>query len=554
MLITAALPAALEVSLVSVSGRESGAIRVALASQRETVPCSACGTPAWRIHSRYHRPLADLPWQGLAVQLWLETRRFFCEAATCSRRIFAEQFPGLAPPRSRRSARLTALLSAVGLALGGEPGARLVTELGLSISPDTLLRLVRVLSAPAPSPVRVLGVDDWAKRRGHTYGTVLVDLERHAILDLLPDREAATLAAWLRQHPEVEVISRDRASAYAEGARVGAPQAVQVADRWHLLKNVGDALERVLQSQPAALRAAASAERAEASAETPTDAGSCEELPTPDAGPSAASGRGNQRLQARYEQVLALAAEGLSGRAISRQTGLSRMTIRAYLRAAACPVRAPRAGLLAPGSRWERLLRARWNAGCQNAAALWQDLREAGFPGSAGTVRRHVGAWRPVRRRRGRPPARSADQAAVAPAPTPVPSRRQVKWWLLGSPDDLTEEQPAYVERLLAAVPLLETAQQMAQQMAQAFGRLVRERDRDALDGWLQQAEQSGVAELRALAVGMRRDRAAIEAALVLPWSNGQTEGQVTRLKLVKRSMYGRGGLDLLRGRLRRGA
>lgn len=550
MLITATLPAALEVSMVSVSGRESGAIRVALASQRETVPCSACGTPARRIHSRYHRTLADLPWQGLAVQLSLETRRFFCEAATCSRRIFAEQFPGLAAPRSRRSARLTALLSAVGLALGGEPGARLVGELGLSISPDTLLRLVRLLSAPPPSPVRVLGVDDWAKRRGHTYGTVLVDLERHTILDLLPDREAATLAAWLHQHPEVEVISRDRASAYAEGARAGAPQAVQVADRWHLLKNVGDALERVLQGQPAALRAAAAAaDHAEGSAEVPSDARPCEEPPLPDAVPSAAAGRGNQRLQARYDQVLALAAAGLSGRAISRQTGLSRMTIRAYLRAAACPVRAPRTGLLAPGSRWERLLRERWNAGCQNAAALWQDLRAAGFPGSAGLVRRHVGAWRPVRGRRGRSSAQSAEQAA-APAPTPIPSPRRVKWWLLALPDELTEEHRAYVRRLLAAVPLLETAQQAAQ----AFGRLVRERDRDALDGWLQQAEQSGIAELRALAVGMRRDRAAIEAALVLPWSNGQTEGQVTRLKLVKRSMYGRGGLDLLRGRLRRGA
>ena len=550
MLITATRPAALDVSVVSLSGRESGTIRVALASQRETVPCPACGIPARRIHSRYHRTLADLPWQGLAVQLWLETRRFFCEVATCSRRIFAEQFPGLASPRSRRSARLTALFGAVGRALGGEPGARLLRELGLSISPDTLLRLVRLLSAPAPSPVRVLGVDDWAKRRGHTYGTVLVDLERHTIVDLLPDREAATLAAWLRQHPEVEVISRDRASAYAEGARADAPQAVQVADRWHLLKNVGDALERVLQGQPAALRAAAAAERAEASTETPADARPWEEPPTLDVVSSGASGRGNQRLQARYEQVLALAAEGLSGRAISRQTGLSRMTIRRYLRAAACPVRAPRTGLLAAGSCWERLLRARWNAGCQNAAALWQELREAGFPGSAGRVRRYVAAWRPVGGRRERPSARSANRAAAAPAPTPIPSPRQVRWWLLGSPNELTEEQRAYVERLLAAVPLLETTQQVAQ----AFGRVVRERDRDALDGWLRQAEQSGIAELRALAVGMRRDRAAIEAALVLPWSNGQTEGQVTRLKLVKRSMYGRGGLDLLRGRLRRGA
>ena len=229
---------------------------------------------------------------------------------------------------------------------------------------------------------------------------------------------------------------------------------------------------------------------------------------------------------------------------------MSRVTIRKYLRAAACPVRAPRAGLLSPGSRWETLLRERWDAGCHNATTLWQELRAAGFPGSAGTVRRHVGAWRPAPGRRGRPSAANADQPAGAPAPVPVPSPRQVKWWLLAAPDDLTEEQRTYLQRLLAAVPLLETAQQLALE----FGRLVREREVAALSGWLQQAQTSGVAELRGVAVGMQRDRAAIEAALQLPWSQGQTEGQVTRLKLLKRAMYGRGGLDLLRSRLRRGA
>jgi len=491
-----------------------------------------------------------LPWQGIAVRLDLTVRRFFCEVAACPRRTFAEQFPGLAPARGRRSNRLSTLLSAVGLTLGGEPGARLVAELGLRTSPDTLLRLVRARSAPATTPVRVLGVDDWAKRRGHQYGTILVDLERHEVIDLLPDREAATLSAWLTQHPEVEVISRDRASAYAEGAREGAPQAIQVADRFHLLKNVGDALEHLLQGQPAAVHAAATPDT-----EPAQDAslGSGDALPSdepllPAAAPLAGRGQGDQRLEERYTQVMALAAEGHGIRGIRRATGLSRMTIRKYLRAADCPVRVPRAGLLAPGSRWEQRLRERWDAGCQNAATLWEDLRDAGFPGSAGTVRRHVGAWRSVRGQRGRLPARSSEHAA--PAPPPVPSPRQLKWWLLSAPEELQDDQRAYLRRLLAAVPLLATAQQVAVE----FGRLVRERDVAALIGWFRQAEASGVAELRSVAVGMRRDRAAIEAALQLPWSQGQVEGQVTRLKLTKRAMYGRGGLDLLRGRLRRGA
>jgi len=553
MFITATLPASLAVTLISISGGEGGAIQVALASRREQVACPVCGVCSGRVHSRYQRTLADLPWQGLAVHLQLETRRFFCAAAACARRVFAEPFPELAPARARRSGRLTLLFSAIGLALGGEPGARLVTDLGMTTSPDTLLRLIRVLSAPAATPVRVLGVDDWAKRRGHKYGTILVDLERHEVIDLLPDREAATLATWLKQHPEVRIISRDRASAYAEGAREGAPQAVQVADRWHLLKNIGDALERVLQGQPTALRAAAQPDvpaatvppPAEASDETPSAV-----LPSPPAPAPRPRSLGDERLQARYSQVVELAAAGNGVRAIRRETGLSRVTIRKYLRAAGCPERAPRAGLLSPGSSWEQRLRERWDSGCQNATTLWQELRAAGFLGSAGTVRRHVGAWREVRGRRGRAPARTGSPAAGAPAPAPVPSPRQVKWWLLGTSDELTAEQGAYLRRLLAALPLLTTAQQVALE----FGRLIRERDRAALSGWLQQAEESGVAELRSVAVGMRRDRAAIEAALVLPWSQGQTEGQVTRLKLVKRTMYGRGGLDLLRSRLRRGA
>lgn len=543
MLITATLPAALAMMITAIDGRSQEGVAITLASAREAVACPACGAVAHRVHSRYHRQLADLPWQGLAVTLRIETRRFFCERTSCPRRIFAEPLPGLAPARSRRTVRLQALYRAVALALGGEPGARLVAELGLAISPDTLLRLLRALGAPATAAVRVLGVDDWAARRGQRYGTILVDLERHVVLDLLPDREAETLRAWLVQHPEVAIISRDRASTYADGARAGAPQALQVADRWHLLKNVGDALERFLQGQPEAVRAAAQPEPPPAPVAATTASATPRAQP-PDPTPRAV----DQRREERYTRVQALATAGYGVRAIGRELGLSRPTVRKYLRASACPVRALRSGLLSSGSRWERLLRDRWNAGEQNAHVLWQDLRDTGFPGSAGTVRRHVGAWRPEPGRRGRPPACPPD--APAPAREPAPSPRQVKWWLLRASDDLTPEQQTYLDRLLAAVPALPTAQRLAQE----FGRLLRKRDRAAFAPWLVEAEASGIAELRALAVGMRRDQAAIEAALRLPWSQGQTEGQVTRLKLVKRAMYGRGGLDLLCARLRRGA
>ena len=556
MLITATVPAALRVAIDLIRVGEDGGIRLHLRSARDAVPCPACGADATRVHSRYRRRLADLPWQGCAVQLRLEARRFFCEVAACPRRIFAEPFPGLVAPHARRSERLTALLQAIGVAVGGEAGARLVGDLGLATSPDTLLRLLRALPLPSGLTPRVLGVDDWARRRGRSYGTVLVDLERHRIVDLLPDRSAATLAAWLRAHPGVEIIARDRSGAYADGARQGAPEAVQVADRWHLLKTVGDALERFLLGRQVALREA-HAERLAAddgrgpdAPAAPAAAAPAAVAPEPSEASAAPTARsvkpGTARRQARYTAVVDLQAAGHTIRAIARQTGLSRMTVRKYLRASACPGPPLRPGMLSAGSVWEGRLREHWNGGEHNAAALWRALRAAGFPGSAGSIRRHVGAWRTAR---GRPGRRRTDRAGgtdAGPVPPPPPSPRQVRWWLLRPPEELTDDQAAYLDRLRARCP----AAHAAQAVAQDFGRLVRERDRAAFDRWLEEAEGCGVADLAGVAAFMRRDYDAIVAALTLPWSNGQTEGQVTRLKLVKRQMYGRAKLDLLARRL----
>jgi transposase len=420
-------------------------------------------------------------------------------------------------------------------------------------SRTTLLRLVRALPLPERPAPRVLGVDDWARKRGQTYGTILVDQERRAVIDLLPERTAAALATWLRDHPGVEVLCRDRAGAYADGARQGAPEAVQVADRWHLLANVGEALERVLGGRRTALREAAAAVDCAAAAATPPAGGTPDAVaaPAPPRLTRAQQDRAARRAHrlARYEEVLALHRQGLSQIAIGAQVGLGRKTVRRYLRAEAFPERARPAARPTSLAPYEGYLRARWTAGCHNAHQLWRELQGQGFRGGAVTVRRYVAAWRTRPARRGRAAQRPAEPGGAlsppAPRPTRVLSPRQARWLLLRARDDLDPAERAYRSHLLDNYPAIREAQRLAD----GFGRLVRTRDGPALPAWLEAAEASDLPEFRAFAAGLRRDRAAVAAALDSPWSNGQTEGQVTRLKLLKRQMYGRASFALLRHR-----
>jgi len=243
--------------------------------------------------------------------------------------------------------------------------------------------------------------------------------------------------------------------------------------------------------------------------------------------------------------VLALHRSGHTAVHIARELGLGRKTVGRYLRAGGFPEPARprrRPSLLDP---FEPYLRGRWAAGCHNAQQLWRELRQRGFQGAASHVRSHVAVWRPEPGCSGPPPRRAPSTPCTAPPPAPlrVPSPRQARWLLLHPADRLTAEEQSYGEQLLQADDEVRSAHALAAE----FGLLVRERRRDGLDAWLQRAEASGIDEFVQFALVMRRDHAAVAAALTSEWSNGQTEGQITRLKSLKRQMYGRAGFGLLK-------
>ena len=391
----------------------------------------------------------------------------------------------------------------------------------------TLLRLVHALPLPTPETPRVLGVDDWALRRGRTYGTILVAHERQQVLDLLPDRTDETLAAWLRVHPGVELVTRDRAGAYAEGIRQGAPAAEQVADAFHVLVNLRDALERVLSRQHTALQMVVTA----------TQPG---EGPVP-AEPRLTSAERRQRecrarRVARYEAVRQLQAQGVGLREIGRQLHLARRTVRRFARAEQFPERQPRRRrptLLTPH---ESYLRQRWAEGCHIAAVLWREVRHRGFQGSYSAFAGHLKRWRE---------SVGAARATLPPRPKPV-SVRQASWWLLRYDEELTADEQAAVHTLQAQCPELRTVRRLAHR----FRAMVQHRLARRLTRWLVDAEKSGVPELRGFVRSLRLDAAAIRAMLRCRWSNGPTEGHINRLKMLKRQMFGRASLPLLKRRL----
>jgi len=513
--------------VVHATNDDAGTLITARAMSR-TSACPGCGGNARRVHSRYRRCLADPPMAGRSVRLVVVVRRFHCDAVLCEQRIFTERFArDVLEPWARRTARLDHIVHHLGLALGGRPAASFARRLMLPVGNDTLRRVVRRRSRLRFVPPTVVGIDDWAWRRNQRYGTILCDLERRKTIALLPDREPATTQAWLSGQPQITVIARDRGNGYAVAAAKALPKATQVADRWHLMENASRAFLDAVRKSMRQIRAVLGAATINPDLLTAAERIQYE---------------GYLRREDANAAILALAREGVTIREIVRCTAHSRGLVRPVSFADIPP--GDRAGPMVLRGQRSDVFRVResslelhlpwldqqWTAGQRNGAALWRHLKQQGFRGCL----RVVAEWAARRRR-----AEKVDGDAACRAP----SARTVARLMTIGRDSLSKSETVTVAAIECGVPVLVAAREIIT----AFQSMIRKKSPADLEPWLERARPSLVA---AFASGIIKDQAAVSAAITSPWSNGQTEGQITKLKLVKRQMYGRGKLDLLQARV----
>jgi transposase len=488
-------------------------VRVWARARAEGAACPRCGWWCTRVHGSYLRRLADAGIGGRAVVIWLRVRLLCCGNAGCPAGTFAEQPGGLAVRYARRTVLAGRVLAAVAAAVAGRAGCRLAGVLAVGVSRHTLIRMLARAPDRPPGRVRVLGVDDFSLRRGSTYATLLVDMEAGVPVDVLPDREAATLEAWLRAHPGTEVICRDRATAYAQAARDAAPDAAQVADRWHIWHNLcGHARDTVARHRDC--------------------------ISAPAAGQQPQPGPGGREVPADLEAVITRRHAAVQQMRAAGQTlpqaaaalGLSKQVTGRFWRAAD-------AGKLLAGSAtpgldpYKPYLRQRWNQGITRITALHAEITAAGYHGCYMTTCRYASMFR----------------LAAPPRPAAPPTIRQATAMILRDPARLDPGEQAQLATLRGRCPELNA---LASHVT-AFAKILTGRHGSQLDAWLTAVEADPAQpSLHAFATGIRQDYQAVTNALTLPWNSGKIEGLNTRTKLLKRQMYGRASFALLRKRI----
>ena len=526
-------------------------VTVTVHAASPTASCPCCGITSKRVHSHYTRTLRDLPAGGRPVHLNVRVRRFFCQESTCRRKIFAERFPALTLPRVKFTLRLQEALREMGFESGGEAGARLGKRLSYPGSPDTILRLVKQTQLPTVSSPRVVGIDDWSWKRGLRYGTLICNLENNRPIDLWPDRAVETVSAWFEKRPSVEIVSRDRSSEYAAAISKGAPQALQVADVWHIGKNLVDSVQTLLARCRAEIRRTLQVQAMPEQEEM-------EPEPEEEKRPARSRGQEQARLARRaqkldrYEQVIELHDQGLITADIASRIGISGRTVQRWLRNGSFPEarrRRRRPSLIDP---YEHYVLQWWQQGNRNGLQLYRELRAQGYRGSSKAMYNYLARLRTPQSPSSsesvslKPPGRKS--VLTSPAPLENFSARRATWLFVRQLDKLDETEQKELALIRQASPSAEAAYRLTQ----AFMHMIRERTGQQLDTWLSLVEKSMLPEFKSFAKGIQQDKAAVLAGLTLPWSNGPVEGHVNRLKLIKRSMYGRAKLHLLRQRVLR--
>jgi transposase len=520
-------------------------ITLTLRTTSPTASCPSCGTASSRIQSHYTRTLHDLPAAGHPIRLMLYVRRFFCKKSTCAQKIFVERLPELCHPHAQRTKRLQKGLCELGLKEGGQAGADTGSELGFSGSRDTILRLLHQSQRPALQEPHVIGLDDWAWKRRQRYGTLICDLEQGLPIDVLPDRTVETVSAWLKEHPTIDTVSRDGSSEYASAIKKGAPQAREVSDRWHVVKNLAGCVSVLLASCLAQLR------RAEVVA-----AASVEQVEHPSGEPASyqrtrAERRAQQarqaERQARYEQITALQNQGMKSAEIAAVVGMVERTVRHWLSRGDIPYSGPRKPRSSPLDPYKTYLLERWHQGCRSGAQLERELRAKGYKGSQKAIYRCLASLELFVSSSSRhSSAEARSETESQPNPLLALSAPQATWLFFRKEEELKAEEQENLRQLRQASPDLETAYQLVKE----FLHMVRELTGERLEEWLDKVEASHLQAFQSFVTGVQQDKDAVLAGLTLAWSTGPVEGQVNRLKLIKRSMYGQADLDLLKRRV----
>lgn len=478
----------------------------------------------------------------MPVLLLLRAHKFFCDEPSCERRIFAERLE-MAGVRARCTNRQREALEWIAFSLGGEAGARLARELGLLVSPDTLLNRIRGAFCAEAKQVRVVGVDDFGFRKGNNPGTILVDLERHKIVDLMEGHSKEAMARWLRQCPELEVVSRDRSPVCREGINAGAPEARQVTDRWHLLHNLTQMLEEFLLGKRPALRTAASGPQEDKPGEKV-------EVRDPRGRPDSWQARKEEAARQRHERIVEqwqdirrLHLAGADVPHISHKLGVSVRTVYRYKDQAEPPVQKPystRASVIDP---YVPHLLTRWQEGCRSGRQLLREIREQGYTGSERTFIRFTSELRRAEAS-GKPPS-SAPRSRKGSIGGLSPTAKNVADLFIRREERLSMEQKEYLRRLCVSDEALADTRRLTQE----FAKMVRDLDGEQLDRWLTEAESSEAGVMNNFAARLNKDLAAVRAGLTEVWSTGPVEGFINKVKLLKRQGYGRANFDLLRAR-----
>lgn len=491
--------------------------------------CPNCQQVSQHRHGWYPRRPQDLPCIGEGVYLELAVRRFRCLNPECPKKTFAERFPDWLPTYARRTTRLTEVLREVSFEMSAESGRHILRWFKIDISGDTLIRIVKQTVIPTVLNLKVVGLDDWALRKGRHYGSIIIDQQTRRVVELVAGRSAKDIQPWFKAHPEVTLVTRDRSPEYRQGVTEASPHAQQVLDRWHLLQNLRQLAERVIASAYSRLKKLPI---------PPERLPKRLMLPRPEHAQKKRAASRQRRLDF-YNEIQRLKQAGVSATNVAIHLQRNYYTVRFYYNAPEFPERMPGRGPHSYLQPHLDYLEQRFGEGCDNSTQLYRELQTRGYPATQGPV----AAWLRARRlQAGEDPRIAHTNLALTNSSSILPSAYKLAWFISLPPEKLTEAELALLGHLRQDVVI-----DQFYELAQAFRQMVTQRLVDQLDPWLKLAANSPLKTVRFFGKFLKDEYSFIRAALEHEWSNGQTEGQINRLKVIKRQMYGRASFELLR-------